>query len=67
MAGKATELQWFMFENQVRDLIKHVIEPLDTKNDKLTQKCVQIGMDFEKTSKRLSEIEFIMDGVKKQA
>lgn len=54
-----------MFENKVRDLIQHVIEPLDGKNDKLTKKFIQVHKEFDITQKRINEIEFVMDRIKK--
>lgn len=67
LAGKNTELTWFMFENKIRDLITQVVDPLDNKTEKLSKKHLHMGRDFENLSKRLSEVEYTMERVKKQA
>lgn len=55
-----------MFENKIRDLIQHVIAPLDGKNDKLFKKYTSMHKEFEVAMKRLNEIEFGMERVRKQ-
>lgn len=66
LAGKSTELQWFMFENNIRDLVSTLLEPLDLKNDKLSKRQLQLGKDFENVLKRVSEVEYVIDKVRKQ-
>ena len=53
-----------MFENKVRDLITHVIDPLDGKNDELKKKVLDINGQFEDALRRVSDMEFVIDKVK---
>ena len=31
LSGGANELEWFMFENQIREIVRNIVEPLDRK------------------------------------
>ena len=37
MAGKATELQWYMFETRIRQIVQEIVEPLSSKQTDINQ------------------------------
>lgn len=67
MSGKATELQWFMFETRIRQIVQELIEPLSHKQSDINQSFVSQTSDFAILKRRVEELEFIFQKVQRQS
>ena len=67
MAGKATELQWYMFETRIRQIVQEIVEPLSSKQTDINQQFVGQNSDFAILKRRVEELEFIFQKVQRQS
>ena len=66
-AGKASDLQWFMFENRVRDLISDLLLPIQQRQMDVMTKFTDQTVDFEVQRRKLDEHDFSMSKVQRQS
>ena len=58
LAGKSTDLEWFMFEAKIRQVICDLMEPLQQKQQGVTEKFKLQHQDFQIIRRKLEELEF---------
>ena len=65
LAGKSTDLDWFMFENKVRQIISDLVEPMQDKTNTFIARSENVLTDLELLGRRVDEVEFTMSKVQR--
>ena len=66
LLGKTSDLDWFMFETKVRQIILELVEPIKSKNDLMMAKEEHQFAELEVIQRRLDEVEYVVQKVQTQ-
>jgi len=67
MAGRATELEWFMFETRIRQLVQEIVEPVQDRTNSYNDAVTVAKQDMQILRRRIEEVEFVMQKVQRQS
>ena len=60
LAGEASIMQWFGFENRIREIIDTLVGPIKKNHEQLETHLKTVDKSLAITSRRIEEHEFII-------
>lgn len=63
----ATEIQWYMFETRIRQIVTDLIDPFSKHQQDNFQRFIGQANDYEIIKRRVEELEFTFQKVQRQS
>lgn len=60
MSSKNKELDWFVFENRVREIIKDIVDPMANKTTDNHEELIDLKKRNEMLKRKVDEMEFVL-------
>lgn len=60
VAGNGSELDWFLFETKMRNLVRELLEPVVERNEQESERYLILDKRQQALVKRLETIEFAL-------
>lgn len=66
LIAKATDLEWFQFENKVRQIVQDLLEPMQIRTNFVLEKADNINSDINVLYRYADELKFTITKLQNQ-